>query len=133
MPLIYTGQETGLNRAFEFFKKDEAPAWEPRNEFFTFYKKLNELKHGQAALKAGTAGGEIVRYATVSNDLYIFSRSAEGSTVITFVNLGNTEQPVEYTGEAPAGADKMANFFTGATEEFPTSLKPGEYKVYVLK
>lgn len=133
MPLIYTGQETGLNRAFEFFKKDEAPAWEPRNEFFTFYKKLNELKHGQAALKAGTAGGEIVRYATVSNDLYIFSRSAEGSTVITFANLGNTEQPVEYTGEAPAGADKMANFFTGATEEFPTSLKPGEYKVYVLK
>lgn len=133
MPLIYTGQETGLNRAFEFFKKDEAPAWEPRNEFFTFYKKLNELKHGQAALKAGTAGGEIVRYATASNDLYIFSRSAEGSTVITFANLGNTEQPVEYTGEAPAGADKMANFFTGVTEEFPTSLKPGEYKVYVLK
>ena len=61
MPLIYTGQETGLNRALEFFVKDTEPTWEPRNEFFTFYQKLNALKHNQAALKAGVEGGEIVR------------------------------------------------------------------------
>ena len=133
MPLIYTGQETGMNRAFEFFKKDEAPAWEPRNEFFTFYQKLNELKHNEAALKAGLAGGEIVRYPTKSNDLYIFSRSVDGSTVLTFVNLGNAEQAVEYTAEAPAEANKMVNHFTGETEEYPTSLQAGEYRVYVNK
>lgn len=133
MPLIYTGQETGMNRAFEFFKKDEAPAWEPRNDFFAFYKKLNELKHNQAALNAGTAGGEMVRYATTSNDLYIFSRSVEGSTVLTFVNLGNSEQPVEYTREKPQNAENMINFFTGESDAFPTTLKPGEYKVYTLK
>ena len=133
MPLIYTGQETGMNRALEFFKKDESPAWEPQNEYFTFYQALNNLKHNQAALKAGVEGGEMVRYATTSDDLYIFSRSVEGSTVITFVNLGNAEQPVEYTGNAPADADKMINHFTGATEEFPTSLKAGEYRVYTLK
>ena len=131
MPLIYTGQETGMNRAFEFFKKDEAPTWEPRNEFFAFYQKLNALKHYQPALDAGEKGGKMVRYATKSDDLYIFSRSVEGSTVLTMVNLGNAEQPVEYTAEAPSGADKMKNVFTDATEEFPTSLKPGEYRVYV--
>lgn len=133
MPLIYTGQETGMDRAFEFFKKDEAPTWEPRNEFFTFYQKLNALKHNQPALKAGLEGGEMVRYVTKSNDLYIFSRSVEDSTVLTFVNLGNAEQAVEYVAEAPANADKMVNYFAETTEEFPTTLKPGEYKVYVNK
>lgn len=133
MPLIYTGQETGMDRAFEFFKKDEAPTWEPSNEFFSFYKKLNALKHNQPALKAGLEGGEMVRYVTKSNDLYIFSRSVEDSTVLTFVNLGNTEQTVEYVAEAPANTDKMVNYFTETTEEFPTTLKPGEYKVYVNK
>lgn len=40
MPLIYTGQETGMDRAFEFFKKDTAPEFEPRNEYFTFIRNL---------------------------------------------------------------------------------------------
>ncbi len=133
MPLIYTGQETGLNRAFEFFKKDKCPAWEPRNEFFSFYQKLNTLKHEQAALKAGLEGGEMVRYATTSNDLYIFSRSIDNSTVLTMVNLGNTEQPINYIENTPNEAAKMKNYFTNASEDFPTTLKPGEYRVYILK
>ena len=133
MPLIYTGQETGLNRALEFFVKDAEPTWEPRNEFFAFYQKLNNLKHNQAALNAGVKGGKIVRYPTNSNDLYIFSRSVEGSTVLTFVNLGKEEQAVEYIDATPADADKMINHFTGESEAFPTTLKAGEYKVYTLK
>ena len=132
MPLIYTGQETGLNRAFEFFKKDECPAWEPRNEFFSFYQKLNALKHNQAALKAGVEGGEMVRFATKSNDLYTFSRKAEGSEVIVIVNLGKDAQAVEFTAEAPSVEGKI-NFFSGETEALPTTLNAGEYRVYVNK
>ena len=132
MPLIYTGQETGLNRAFEFFKKDECPAWEPRNEFFSFYQKLNALKHNQAALKAGVEGGEMVRFATKSNDLYTFSRKAEGSEVLVIVNLGKDAQAVEFTAEAPSVEGKI-NFFSGETEALPTTLNAGEYRVYVNK
>ncbi len=132
MPLIYTGQETGLNRAFEFFKKDEAPAWEPRNEFFTFYQKLNTLKHNQAALNAGEDGGKMIRYNTKSDDLYIFSRSVEGSEVLVLVNLGKDEQAIEYVAETPAANGKV-NYFTGVAEELPASLKAGEYRVYTNK
>ena len=131
MPLIYTGQETGMNRAFEFFKKDQAPAWEPRNEYFDFYKKLNHLKHTQAALQAGEKGGEMNRYPTASDNLYIFSRSVDNSTVFVFVNLGNVEEAVEYTGEVPQGNNTTVNVFTGETEAFPTTLLPGEYRIYV--
>lgn len=131
MPLIYTGQETGMNRALEFFVKDKAPVWEPRNDYFTFYKKLNALKHDEKALLAGEAGGELKRYPTESDDIYVFSRSKEGSDVLVMVNLGAAEQPVKYTAETPATTDKTINYFTGAAEQLPTALKPGEYRVYV--
>ncbi len=131
MPLIYTGQETGLNRALEFFKKDVPPTWEPRNEYFTFYKNLNALKHSQAALRAGEEGGEMKRYPTESDDLYVFSRTRDNSTVTVFVNLGAEEQPVKFKGETPAKGTNTVNFFTNQAEEFPTTMAPGAYAVYV--
>lgn len=129
MPLIYTGQETGMNRAFEFFKKDTPPTWEPRNEYFTFYQKLNALKHNQSALKAGNEGAKMVRYATESPDLYIFERGDDNGTVLVMVNLGAEELPIAYKGQAPS-SDGLTNYFTGETEALPASLAPGEYRVY---
>ncbi len=130
MPLIYTGQETGLNRALEFFEKDVPPTWEPRNQYFVFYQKLNELKHTQEALNAGNAGGEIVRYPTKSDDLYIFSREKNGSKVVTMVNLGADPQAVEYVKDA-VNVDGMIDWFSGSEEANPTELAPGEYRVFV--
>ena len=129
MPLIYTGQETGMNRAFEFFKKDKAPEFEPRYEYFTFYQKLNALKHNQPALLAGNKGGEMIRYATTSDDLYVFSREADGKPVYVFANLGAAEQPVEFKGEAPS-VEGLTNYFSGEKAELPATLKPGEYIVW---
>lgn len=131
MPLIYTGQETGLDRPLEFFKKDTPPTWEPRNKYFEFYRKLNHLKHTQPSLQAGVDGGAIVRYPTASDDLYIFSRSVDNTTVFVFTNLGSETAAVDYTGAAPEGNSTTVNFFTGKAEEFPTELAPGEYKIYV--
>lgn len=130
MPLIYTGQETGLDRALEFFEKDKAPQWEPRNEYFTFYQKLNNLKHSQKALAAGLEGGELMRYATSSPDLYIFSREKEGSKVTVLTNLGKEEAAVEFSGDKPE-VKGMKDFFSGADAAVPASLKPGEYLVFV--
>lgn len=74
MPLIYTGQEAGMDRAFEFFVKDVPPTFEPRNEYFTFYQKLNALKHAEKALQAGVKGGKMHRYAT-TRPTFIYSRA----------------------------------------------------------
>lgn len=131
MPLIYTGQETGLDRALEFFVKDKAPEWEPRNKYFDFYKKLNHLKHTQKALLAGEDGGEMVRYMTESPDLYIFSREKDNSRVIVFANLGSAPREVKYVGNAPVADATTVDFFAGEASEFPSSLNPGEYRVYV--
>ncbi len=128
MPLIYTGQETGMDRELEFFEKDTPPDW-TKNEWFDFYQKLNELKHTQEALAAGTRGGDMVRYPTESDDLFIFSRSKGNSSVLVYLNLSATPAAIIYTGQAPAG--NYGNFFTAAEEALPTQLAPWEYKVYI--
>ena len=120
-----------MNRAFEFFEKDVPPTWEPRNEYFTFYQKLNNLKHTQAALSAGMAGGELISYATSSPDLYIFSRERDGSKVVTMVNLGKGELPVEFTTGNQPDINGMKNYFTGETAAMPEVLKQGEFVVFV--
>ena len=133
MPLIYTGQETGLNRTLEFFVKDKAPEWEPRNSYFDFYKKLNELKHTQAALRAGEEGGEILRYATSSPDLYAFSRSKDDSKVTVIVNLGSKDEEITFTSAAPQLGENTIDFFSGEKAVLPSTLKPGEYCVMIDK
>lgn len=158
MPLIYTGQETGMNRAFEFFVKDVPPTFEPRNQFFDFYRTLNQLKHSHPALAAGTKGGEMVRYATTSPDLYAFSRSVGDSRVLVIVNLGNEKANLEWVGDQPdfdlypvlymhangampAAADKNGPTNADASEAglvlgpveatyYPISLDPGSYSIY---
>lgn len=49
MPLIYSGQEVGLDRRLSFFEKDSID-WNKSNgeEYFNFYKVLNKLKQEKA-------------------------------------------------------------------------------------
>ena len=129
MPMIYTGQETGMNRAFEFFEKDDAPEWTPRNDYFAFYRSLNLMKHAQPALQAGLKGGHVVRYDTEDPDVYAFSRSADGKTVTIIVNLGADEADVKFTGKAPVIGENDVDVFTGHLSQLPTSLTPGGYFV----
>ena len=133
MPLLYTGQETGMNRAFQFFEKDKAPQWEPRNEYFTFYQKLNNLKHTQKALSAGLDGGDLISYATSSPDLYVFSRERDDSKVITLVNLGKEELSLEFTTDNRPDIRGMVNYFSGEDAILPLAMKQGEYIVFVKK
>ncbi len=126
MPLIYTGQETGMDRAFEFFEKDKAPQWEPRNEYFTFYRTLDGVKHQSPALSAGLAGGEMLRYPTQSPDVYAFSRAKDGNKVFVMVNLSDKSQPVKFTGETP-DVKGMTDAFTGKKVKLPKTMAPGQY------
>ena len=133
MPLIYTGQEAGMDRAFEFFVKDVPPTFEPRNEYFTFYQKLNALKHNEKSLQAGVKGGEMHRYPTTSPDLYIFSRSVDGSNVLVMTNIGNKKADVIYTADAPAAATYNYDYLKGTTAKLPTTLSPGDYYIFTTK
>ena len=92
-PLIYTGQEMGWNKRFEFFEKDHIPAWE-ENEYAEFYKSMTTLRHNNKALAAGERGGKIEYIEDVPQGVFAFKRAVEGNTVTVYANL--TKEAVSF-------------------------------------
>lgn len=92
-PLIYTGQEMGWNKRFEFFEKDHIPAWEA-NEYAEFYKSLTTLRHNNPALAAGERGGKIEYIDAVPEGVFAFRRAVEGNSVTVYANL--TKEAVSF-------------------------------------
>ena len=84
-PLIYTGQEMGWNKRFEFFEKDHIPAWE-ENEYTVFYKWLIALRHDNPALAAGDKGGKFEVLSTEDSTL-VFTRTLPENKVTVKVQL----------------------------------------------
>ena len=125
MPLIYTGQEVGMNRAFEFFEKDEAPDWNSGKDVTAFYRKLNDLKHSRKELAAGSKeGAKLERIATASDDVIAFRRG----NVITVANLGKTAvKPFKKTPSVKG----MTSWMTGKPAVVPKTMQPGEYLIFV--
>ncbi|MDR2839844.1 MAG: alpha-amylase [Paludibacter sp.] len=130
MPLIYSGQEIGNKKRFEFFEKDPVTSWN-KNATFAFYKKLNELKHTQPALKAGTHGGEMKFYRhSAEKNVLFFSRTKEGKELVVMLNLSNEPQTIYSNAVLPKGG--FTDFFSGKkTETLPTKLAAWEYRVFV--
>ena len=84
-PLIYTGQEMGWNKRFEFFETDPVPAWE-KNEYFDFYKWLIDIRHANPALAAGDKGGKFEVVSTDDSTL-VFTRTLPENKVTVKVEL----------------------------------------------
>lgn len=124
-PLIYTGQEIGLNRRLAFFEKDPITDWTP-NEYTAFWKGLVDLKHQNAALAAGERGGAL-SWWEVPEGIVAFSRTKGENQVIVIANFGKEA----YTPEFKMAGTVYTNHFTGEKVEGPVdlSIAPGAYLV----
>ena len=88
MPLVYSGQEAGLDRSLAFFEKDEIE-WK-EHENYNIYKKLFTLKHKNQALWNGKWGGEMVRvYNDKMEQVISFVREKNGDRVMPIINFSN--------------------------------------------
>lgn len=124
MPLIYTGQEIGLDRRLEFFDKDsvEWPAtadW-GKSDWEVFYNRLVDLKHYNPALWTNGAGGRAMPFKTSDKQLVAFYRQVEGNTVIVLANPSDTAIEARLNWEDLAGT--YTDFFMGDVID----LVPGE-------
>lgn len=126
MPLIYTGQEVGLNRRLEFFVKDTPPVKE-KNEWFAFYKSLNDLKHNSKVLRAGEQGGDVKIYETSESEVFVLSRTLENEEILYIANLSKEEVDFHFDEEFPEG--EYENYFTKEKLSLPAELKlaPWDY------
>ena len=102
MPLVYSGQEAGLDRSLKFFDKDSIN-WKP-HPFANMYKKLFGLKHANQALWNGARGGIMVRIFNNQQDKIIsFSREKEGQKVIPIINFSREAVKVKLRSENEKG------------------------------
>ena len=108
MPLIYSGQEVGLNKSLRFFERDTID-WSLPSQA-DFYAKVSALKHDNPALNSGDFGGAQSRITTGDPRVYAFARTKGDNSVLVFVNFDGKSKEVTY-GNAPAGT--YVNHFTG--------------------
>jgi len=90
MPLMYSGQEVGLNRRLSFFGKDSIEWGNPA--LLPFYKGMLQLKHEVPVLWNGNWGGDLERIPTADSTVYAFRRfnapNHPESELWMWVNLG---------------------------------------------
>ena len=114
MPMVYNGQEAGLNRSLLFFEKDPI-VWK-KHENEALYTTLFALKHKNQALWNGNRGGEMVRIMNDKMDQIIsFVREKNGDKVITLINLSREKVQVSFDTSYDAGT--YINLFSGKPQQ----------------
>lgn len=111
MPLIYNGQEIGLDRRLEFFEKDPLIWPEGGNEWTEFYTQLVRLKTENPALWTAGAGGALTAVHLDNSDVIGFARSYLGNDVIVLANLAPETQSQAL--ELGLLAGDYTDFFSG--------------------
>ncbi|HTF17709.1 MAG TPA: alpha-amylase family glycosyl hydrolase [Chryseolinea sp.] len=125
-PMLYSGQEVGLNKRLKFFEKDSIPMDDPGG-YFAFYQKLNELKASHASIWNGAYGSIPEKIADGNDRVFSFRRKREDQELIGIINM--TPQPQEIV--IPAIPEGFKDAFTGKVlSPGKTTLEPWQY--YVL-
>ncbi len=102
IPLVYGGQEAGLNKRLAFFDKDEIPwAEHPIREI---YRRLLLLKRANRALWNGEQGARAQWIHTSDDDhVFAFVRRKSGDKVLVVTNLSNSDVEVTLKGKSHVG------------------------------
>jgi glycosidase len=131
MPMLYSGQEAGLNKRLKFFEKDTID-WSDPQKLQPFYRQLTALHQGHPALWAGQYGGQPVRINTRDSSAYAFSRTQGGDQVIGIMNFSGKETTVNFAPNCPTRTFK--DYFSGAKYDLAPGksllLRPWQYLIF---
>lgn len=128
MPLIYSGNEYGLNHSLKFFEKDSIP--KTKGKDWELRAKLGKLKTENTALNGGKNKAKYTRIKTDDDtNILAFTREKEGKKVVYIANFSNNpiKTKVGIKGE-------YTNYMTGKkmslNEKQIFSIEPWQY--YIL-
>ena len=134
MPLVYSGQEAGLDRSLNFFDKDLIDFSNLKYE--KFYRTLFDLKHRNQALWNGKYGGEMIRITNDKMDKVVsFYREKGKDAVFPIFNFSNVETTVKLDTKYFQGnyIDIFSNEKVDVKDDFTITLKPWGYKILEKK
>jgi glycosidase len=132
MPLVYSGQEVGLNKRLDFFDKNEID-WS-NLVYSNLYSTLNNLRDTNCAMWLGSNGAIPVRINTsLNSQVFAYSRSKEKSEILVFLNLSATN--VSFTLTDKGYSSLYQDIFSGSQIILDThktiSLKAWDYLILV--
>lgn len=130
MPLIYTGQEVGLNHRLRFFDKDTVDFSNAKNhKMTTLYKKLDHIKKNVGAIANQPTGAPLQK---VKNDqetkIFSFKRLSDNSSLIGAFNMTNDTVKVNFEDQDVYG--EWTDFEEGDTimvEKTTLTMLPWQY------
>lgn len=133
IPLIYSGQEAGLDKRLAFFEKDEIDWSEMKKG--ELYKNLIALKTNNPALWNGEFGGDVRFLNTGHPDqLLAYVREKNDHAVLVIMNLSSqpavdsVEFDVQHDFANWEGPEKLIG-----GEKVNIELQPWEYNIYIRK
>lgn len=131
MPLIYSGQESAMDKQLEFFERD--PIDWGTYEYADFYTTLFSLKHRNEALWNGEAGGPLDKVLTGHDEqIYAFVREKGDDQVVVLINLSSENTAFELGHEGISGT--YAEIFSGDSEDLSNggsfTLGAWDYRVF---
>ncbi|MCC5942759.1 MAG: alpha-glucosidase C-terminal domain-containing protein [Balneolaceae bacterium] len=129
MPLIYNGQESGLNKQLEFFEKDEIEWGNYRYQ--DFYTTLLDINTRNQALFNGEIGGDFRKMATDKDEhIFAFKRIGHHEQVMTILNFSDEERTFNFT-EGHEGV--WTDIFEGTELEVVSPFTIGSNSFYLLE
>ena len=129
MPMMYTGQETGFNHAFEFFEQDSIMPDYSANELTAFYEILNAVKHTNSALDTNQPIEATNFIESEDPDVLTFTRQNKSDKVVVVANLSDRTVRLKYGRREPYLVG-LRNIFTGTPADLPNTLAPWQYLVF---
>lgn len=114
-PLIYTGDEIGLDHAIAFMEKD-AIDWESSEyDYRPLLAELSSIKSTNPALHNGNYGGQINYYDLDNKNILSFYREKDGNIVKCIFNLSKREQTIDVSSVVD-GTETVLLHSVGATD-----------------
>lgn len=131
-PLIYTGQEIGLDRRLEFFEKDTVDGLtDPQcgAGWRELYTDLCRLRHTNAALSAGEDIAPMVYMEGAPEDVMAFTREKDGRAVFCLFNLSAEPQTVVVTDSVAGGYKTLTGGEYALTADSSILLAPWQWMI----
>lgn len=95
VPLIYTGDEIGLDHAIAFMEKDPVDWNSSEYDYRPLLAELSAIRSENPALYCGNYGGDINYYDLDNKNMFAFYREMDGNVVKCIFNLSKREQVVD--------------------------------------
>ena len=125
MPLIYSGNEYGLNHSLKFFEKDSIP--KTKGDAWKLRAKLGKLKSEKDALNSGKNKASYTKIKTSDNtNVLAFERIKDSKKIIYLANLSNKSVTINASLNGNF-IDLMTNKKIKFDSKTPIALSPWQY------